>query len=119
MAGPRRRGVPVVAALSARPVPPRPARRFAALGGVFLSGGLGSLVAAQQTKVPFIIAGILATAPGLLLLAPVGIAGLGRLARLAPLAPGWRCATSRGTGPGRAQHWPRSRSPSVLPPPLR
>jgi putative ABC transport system permease protein len=79
--------VPVVSALSARPVPPRPARRFAALGGVLLLGGLSSLVAAQQTKVPFIIGGVLATALGLLLLAPVGIAGLGRIARLAPLAP--------------------------------
>lgn len=79
--------VPVAAALSARPGPPRPARRFATLGGVLLLGGLGSLVAAQQTRVPFIIGGILATALGLLLLAPVGIAGLGRLARLAPVAP--------------------------------
>ena len=79
--------VPVVVALSARPGPPRPARRFAALGGALLLGGLGSLVAAQQTRVPFIIGGILATALGLLLLAPVGIAGLGRLARLAPVAP--------------------------------
>jgi putative ABC transport system permease protein len=77
--------VPVVSALSARPVPPRPAHRFAALGGVLLIGGLGSLVAAQQTKEPFIIGGVVATALGLLLLAPVGIAGLGPLARLAPL----------------------------------
>jgi putative ABC transport system permease protein len=76
--------VPVVAALSARPAPPRPAHRFAALGGVLLLGGL---VAARQTKPPLIIVGVLATALGLLLLAPVGIASLGRLARLAPLAP--------------------------------
>ncbi|MFJ8579316.1 FtsX-like permease family protein [Micromonospora sp. NPDC093277] len=79
--------VPVVAALSARPVPPRPVRRFAALGGILLLGGVGSLVAAQQTRPPFIIGGVVATALGLLLLAPVGIAALGRLARLAPLAP--------------------------------
>jgi putative ABC transport system permease protein len=79
--------VPVVAALSARPVRPRPARRFATLGGILLLAGLGSLIAAKQTKAPFIVAGVLGTALGLLLLAPVGIAGLGRLARLAPLAP--------------------------------
>jgi putative ABC transport system permease protein len=79
--------VPVVAALSARPAPPRPARRFAVLGGVLVLGGLGSLVAAQQTKVPYIIGGVLTTVVGLLLLAPVGIAVLGRLARIAPLAP--------------------------------
>jgi putative ABC transport system permease protein len=77
----------VVAALSARPAPPRPARRFAVLGGVLVLGGLGSLVAAKQTEVPFIIGGVLATALGLLLFAPVGIAVLGLLARLAPLAP--------------------------------
>jgi putative ABC transport system permease protein len=79
--------VPVVAALSGRPVPPRPARRFAALGGVLLLGGLAALVAAQQTRPGFIIGGVVATAVGLLLLAPLGIAALGRLARLVPLAP--------------------------------
>lgn len=78
--------VPVVAALSARPAPLRPARRFAALGGVLVFGGLGSLVAAQQTEVPFTIGGVLATALGMLLIAPVGIAVLGLLARRAPLA---------------------------------
>ena len=35
--------IPVVAALSARPAPPRPAHRFAALGAVLLAGGLISL----------------------------------------------------------------------------
>jgi putative ABC transport system permease protein len=79
--------VPVVAALSARPVPPRPAHRFATLGGFVLLAGFGSLVAAQQTRTPFIIGGVVATALGSLLLAPVGIAALGRLARLAPFAP--------------------------------
>ena len=78
--------VPVVAALSSRPAPPRPARRFAALGAALLAGGLGALVAAQQSKVPYIIGGVLATALGALLLSPVGIAVLGRLAWFAPLA---------------------------------
>ncbi|GAA4464553.1 FtsX-like permease family protein [Phytohabitans houttuyneae] len=79
--------IPVVAALSARPAPPRPAHRFAALGVVLLAAGLTALVLAQQTKPPYIIGGVLATAIGLLLLAPVGVAALGRLARHAPLAP--------------------------------
>jgi putative ABC transport system permease protein len=79
--------IPVVSALSARPAPPRPAHRLAALGGVLLLGGLGALVTAQQTRAPLIVGGILATAVGLLLLTPVGIAALGRLARIAPLAP--------------------------------
>jgi putative ABC transport system permease protein len=79
--------VPVVAALSARPAPARPAHRFTLLGAVLMLSGLGSLVAAQQTKPPFIIGGALATSLGLLLLTPVAIAALGRLARLVPLAP--------------------------------
>ncbi|WP_426503173.1 FtsX-like permease family protein [Dactylosporangium sp. McL0621] len=79
--------VPVVAALSARPASPRPAHRFAALGVVLLAAGLTALYLAQQTKPPFIIGGVLATAVALLLLAPVGIAAVGRLARRAPLAP--------------------------------
>jgi putative ABC transport system permease protein len=79
--------IPVVAALSARPAPPRPAHRFAALGVVLLAAGLTALVVAQQTKPPYIIGGVLATAVALLLLAPVGVAAVGRLARHAPLAP--------------------------------
>ncbi|GAA3452255.1 FtsX-like permease family protein [Dactylosporangium matsuzakiense] len=78
--------IPVVAALSARPAPPRPAHRFAALGAVLLAAGLAALVLAQQTKVPYILGGVLVTAVALLLLAPAGIATLGRLARHAPLA---------------------------------
>ena len=41
----------------------------------------------RRPRPPYIIGGVLATATGLLLLAPVGVAVLGRLARLAPLAP--------------------------------
>jgi putative ABC transport system permease protein len=78
--------VPVVAALSARPVPPRPAHRFAAPGVVLLAAGLVALVLARQTRAFYIVSGVLATALGLLLLAPLGIAGLGRLARFAPVA---------------------------------
>jgi putative ABC transport system permease protein len=78
--------IPVVAAVSARPAPPRPAHRFAALGTVLLVLGLVSLFLAQQTKPPFILGGVLATAIALLLLAPVGVATVGRLARRAPLA---------------------------------
>jgi putative ABC transport system permease protein len=78
--------IPVVAALSARPAPPRPAHRFAALGAVLLAAGLTALYLAQQSKVPYILGGVLATAVAVLLLAPVGIATIGRLARHAPLA---------------------------------
>jgi putative ABC transport system permease protein len=78
--------IPVVAAISARPAAPRPAHRFAVLGTVLLAAGLAALFLAQQTKPPFILGGALATAVGLLLLAPAGVATLGRLARTAPLA---------------------------------
>ena len=78
--------IPVVAAVSARPAPPRPAHRFAVLGVVLLIAGLAALFLAQQTKPPFILGGVLATAIALLLLAPVGVATIGRLARHAPLA---------------------------------
>jgi putative ABC transport system permease protein len=78
--------IPVVAALSGRPAPPRPAHRFAALGTLLLILGLASLLLARQTKVPYILGGVLATAIALLLLAPVGVATIGRLARHAPLA---------------------------------
>ncbi|MGI5240032.1 FtsX-like permease family protein [Dactylosporangium sp. CA-139066] len=78
--------VPVVAALSARPAPPRPAHRFAAIGAVLLAAGLTLLYLAQQAKPPYILGGVLATAVAVLLLAPVGVATIGRLARHAPLA---------------------------------
>jgi putative ABC transport system permease protein len=78
--------IPIVAALSARPAPPRPAHRFAAIGAALLAVGLFSLVKAEQTKPLFIIGGVLATAIALLLLAPVGVATIGRLAHFAPLA---------------------------------
>jgi putative ABC transport system permease protein len=79
--------IPVIAALSARPAQPPPAHRFAAVGAVALVGGVGCLYLAKQTKPTFIIAGVLATAIALLLLAPVGITAIGRLAHFAPLAP--------------------------------
>src|SRR5262249_18377548 len=78
--------IPVVVALSGRPAPPRPAHRFAALGAVLLALGLASLFLARPTKVPFILGGVLATAIALLLLAPVGVATIGRLASHVPLA---------------------------------
>jgi putative ABC transport system permease protein len=78
--------IPVVAALSARPAPPRPAHRFTALGMALLIVGLTALFLARQTKAPFILGGVLATAIALLLLAPIGVATIGRLARRAPLA---------------------------------
>src|SRR5581483_8669646 len=59
----------------------------ALLGTLLLAGGLTSLYLSKGTKPPYIAGGVLATAAALLLLAPVGIAVIGRLARYAPLAP--------------------------------
>ncbi|WP_433202348.1 FtsX-like permease family protein [Dactylosporangium sp. CS-047395] len=79
--------IPVVAALSARPALPRPAHRFALAGVVVLAAGMTALYLAQQTRAPYIVGGVLLTALGLLLLAPIGVATIGVLARHAPLAP--------------------------------
>ncbi|WP_250004202.1 FtsX-like permease family protein [Actinoplanes sp. M2I2] len=78
--------IPVVAALSARPAPPRPAHRFAAVGVLLLAVGLTGLYLSQQSKALYILSGVLITALALLLLAPVGVATIGAAARHAPLA---------------------------------
>jgi putative ABC transport system permease protein len=78
--------IPVVAALSARPAPPRPAHRFAAVGVLLLAVGLTGLFLSQQSKALYIVGGVLVTALALLLLAPVGVATIGAAARHAPLA---------------------------------
>ena len=78
--------IPIVAALSGRPARPRPAHRFAALGGLLLLAGVGSLALSHQKRPLLIVTGIVATSLGILLLAPAGIAGLsvaGRRSRIA------------------------------------
>jgi putative ABC transport system permease protein len=80
--------IPVVAALSGRPPRPQPAHRFAALGGVLLAAGLVLLAFADQKRPspPLIVSGIVVTTIGVLLLAPLGIAGLAVFARRSPIA---------------------------------
>jgi putative ABC transport system permease protein len=78
--------VPVVAALSARPPQPRPAHRFALLGGVLLAGGLTAMCFAGQDKPISTVAGTVGIAVGALFLAPVATAGLTPLARACPVA---------------------------------
>jgi putative ABC transport system permease protein len=65
--------VSVVAALSGRPPRAQPAHRFAALGGLFLAGGLVLLSFADGNRAAFIITGTLITAIGVLFLAPLAI----------------------------------------------
>jgi putative ABC transport system permease protein len=75
----------VVAALSGRPSPPQPARRFAAAGTALLAGGLALLWfsghGTQHTRAAFIIIGTLVTPVGLLFLAPLAIRVLAALGR--------------------------------------
>ncbi len=62
-----------IAALSGRPPRPQPAHRFALLGGTLLAGGIVLLAFADGNRVGFIIGGTVATALGLLFIAPLGI----------------------------------------------
>ncbi len=78
--------VPVVAALSARPPRPRPAHRFALLGALLLAAGLIMLGFARPDRLVLLVAGVAGTAGGVLLLAPVSVAGLATLARACPVA---------------------------------
>jgi putative ABC transport system permease protein len=81
-----------VAALSGRPAPPKPAHRTATPGIVLLVIGLvliassGGWGANSGKDVLLQLGGLLATALGLLLLAPVCITALGAIARHTPVA---------------------------------
>jgi putative ABC transport system permease protein len=78
--------VPVVAALSARPPRPRPARRFALLGTLVLAAGLTLLTFTGPNRPAIGVGGIVATAAGVLLLAPLVVAALATVARGCPVA---------------------------------
>lgn len=78
--------LPIVAALSGRPAAPQPAHRFAVLGTVLAAAGFVSLILAHAVHTVLIVAGILATTAGMLLLAPLGIRALAALAGRAPVA---------------------------------
>jgi putative ABC transport system permease protein len=78
--------VPVTLALSARPPRPKPAHRSAIVAVVLIAAGIGSLAFADRSSRPLIIAGILATILGTLLLGPLAIRLFARTAGLAPIA---------------------------------
>jgi putative ABC transport system permease protein len=65
--------ISAVAALSGRAPRPRPAHRFAAVGGALFATGIVLLAFADEKRAGFIIGGTAATAIGLLLLAPLAI----------------------------------------------
>ncbi len=78
--------VPVMLALSARPPRPKPAHRSAILAALLIAGGIGSLVLSDRTSRPLIVAGILATILGTLLLGPLAIRIFARTAGHVPIA---------------------------------
>jgi putative ABC transport system permease protein len=74
--------VPVVAALSGRPAPPKPAHRSALPGVIVFAAGVACLVSADglagvdsgsPKHAPFLLAGLVATIVGVILLAPLAI----------------------------------------------
>ena len=101
--------IPIVAALSGRPPRPQPARRFAAAGGLVLGAGLVLLAFAHQHRALFIISGTVASVVGLLLLAPLAIQAVGKVAGRVPIAappgpPGPGSLSSPFRGGARRRH---------------
>ena len=78
--------IPVTRALSARPPRPKPARHSAIVAVVLIAAGIGSLVLSNRSTPLLIIAGIVATILGILLLGPLAIRLLARAAGHAPIA---------------------------------
>ena len=78
--------VPVTVALSARPPAPKPAHHSAIVAAVLIVAGIGSLVLSDRSNRPLIIAGVLATILGTLLLGPLAIRLLARTAAHMPIA---------------------------------
>ncbi|HKY13272.1 MAG TPA: FtsX-like permease family protein [Gaiellaceae bacterium] len=78
--------VPVTRALSARPPRPKPARHSAIVAVVLIAAGIGSLVLSDRSTPLLIIAGIVATILGTLLLGPLAIRLFARAAGNAPIA---------------------------------
>jgi putative ABC transport system permease protein len=78
----------IVAALSGRPSPPKPAHRFAGVGALLLAGGVGCLAFAHRnTPNPFlIVAGTVTTTFGMLFVGPLFIRALAAVGRRAPIA---------------------------------
>jgi putative ABC transport system permease protein len=79
--------VPVTLALSGRPPKPRPARHSAVAAAALIAIGTGCLALSNRDRPPLIIAGILATILGTLLVGPLAIRVFARTAAHAPLAP--------------------------------
>ena len=85
--------VPVVNALSARPLKPRPAHHTAIVGVLLIAVGVTCLWLANQASGPLIILGAAAMAFGVLFISPLGIRLLTALADGRRWRCDWRCVT--------------------------
>jgi putative ABC transport system permease protein len=79
--------LPVTLALSGRPPKPRPARHSAIAAAALIAVGIGCLALSNRDRPPLIVAGIVATIIGCLLLGPLAIRVLSRLAGRVSIAP--------------------------------
>ena len=105
--------VPVMLALSGRPPRPRPARHSAIAAAALIAVGIGCLALSNRDRPLLIVAGILATILGSLLLGPLAIRIFSGVAGRLRSRRAWRCATWPATRPGPAPRSPRSRSLSA------
>jgi putative ABC transport system permease protein len=83
--------VPMMAALSGRPVPPRPVQRPLVVAGLLAVAGTSAIAIAdplgQHVQPVLFVAGLLAVVLGTVLAAPAAVRAGGRLARRLPFAP--------------------------------
>jgi putative ABC transport system permease protein len=79
--------IPVALALSARPPRPRATHRSTIVAALLIAAGIGCLALSNRDSEPLIVAGILATIAGTLLLGPLAIRLFARAARHTPIAP--------------------------------
>jgi putative ABC transport system permease protein len=79
--------IPVTLALSARPPRPRATHHSTIVAAVLIAAGIGSLAFSGRDSAPLIVAGILATIAGTLLLGPLAIRIFARAAGHTPIAP--------------------------------
>ncbi len=79
--------LPIMLALSGRPPKPRPARHSAIAAAALIAAGIGSLALSNRDIPLLIVAGILATILGTLLLGPLAIRVFSGIAGRASIAP--------------------------------
>jgi putative ABC transport system permease protein len=79
--------LPITLALSGRPPRPRPARHSAIAALALIAVGIGSLALSNRDRPPLIVAGIVATIIGCLLLGPLAIRVFSGLAGRVSIAP--------------------------------